>query len=292
MKRIILLAALLLTSISSFAQNGKSIYQKYSEADGVSAVYISPSMFRLMGRIPDLNVDGENVNLSSVIQSLTGLYVIDSENPSVNADLKADAERMVSKGKYDLLMEAKEPGSVFRMYTVGTETIVDGFVMIATEAAETTFICLDGRIDRDALMQTLAGFGSEDSFVEVSPSDEEVNIGYGTIRSRNSTTAVSSLKADENNELDNYNTIYDYLKGRVSGVQVIETGGTPTIHIRGINSINSGTDPLFVVDGITVNDISNINPKDVKSIDVIKDASASIYGVRGANGVIIITTKR
>ena len=62
MKRLVILAALLLTTLSSFAQDGKSIYQKYSESEGVSAVYISPAMFRLIGRIPDLNVEGESAN--------------------------------------------------------------------------------------------------------------------------------------------------------------------------------------------------------------------------------------
>ena len=73
MKRIAIIAALLLASIFSFAQTGKSIYQKYSDAEGVSAVYISPAMFRLIGKIPDLHVEGEDVNLAPIIQSLSGL---------------------------------------------------------------------------------------------------------------------------------------------------------------------------------------------------------------------------
>lgn len=155
MKRIAILAALLLITISSFAQNGKSIYQKYSDSEGVSAVYISPAMFRLIGRIPDLNIEG-NVNLTSVIQTLSGFYLIDSENPEINAGLKADAERFVSGGHYELLMEAKDSGESVRMYTVGTETIVNGFVMIAHQANETTFICLDGKMNREDLEKLLA----------------------------------------------------------------------------------------------------------------------------------------
>ena len=68
MKRTIIIAALLLASIFSFAQTGKSIYQKYSDAAGVSAVYISPAMFRLIGKIPDLHVEGEDVNLAPRIR--------------------------------------------------------------------------------------------------------------------------------------------------------------------------------------------------------------------------------
>lgn len=156
MKRIAILAAVLLTTISAFAQSGKSIYQKYSDAEGVSAVYISPAMFQLIGKIPDLSVEGEKVNLAPIIQSLTGLYLIDSENPVINNTLKADAEKFVQSGHYELLMEAKDSGETVRMYTVGTKETVNGFVMIADEGNETTFIFLDGKMNRDELDNHLA----------------------------------------------------------------------------------------------------------------------------------------
>lgn len=156
MKRIAIIAALLLASIISFAQTGKSIYQKYSDAEGVSAVYISPAMFRLIGKIPDLHVEGEDVNLAPIIQSLSGLYLIDSENPSVNSELKAEAARFIKSGNYELLMEAKDSGEVVRMYTVGTDKVVNGFVMIADDGPESTFIYLDGKMNRDDLENLIA----------------------------------------------------------------------------------------------------------------------------------------
>lgn len=148
MKRIILILAALLLSISTFAQNGKSIYQKYSDAEGVTAVYISPAMFRLIGTIPDLEVGDEKVNIAPLIQALSGFYVLSSENPDVNSKLRADAERFINGGKYELLMEVKESGETVRMYTMGNERTVEGFVMLAAEAAEVTFICLDGSMPR------------------------------------------------------------------------------------------------------------------------------------------------
>ena len=156
MKKILLVAALLLTFVCSFAQNGKSIYQKYSEAEGVSAVYISPAMFRLMGKIPDLNIEGENVNLAPIIKSLSGLYLINSENADINATLAKDVDKFVDKGRYELLMEAKDNGETVRMYTEGTEKVVNSFVMIALDGPETTFICLDGKMDREDLEKALA----------------------------------------------------------------------------------------------------------------------------------------
>ncbi len=156
MKRIFIIAALLLASIFSFAQTGKSIYQKYSDADGVSAVYISQAMFRLIGKIPDLHVEGEDVNLAPIIQSLSGLYLIDSENPSISAELKAEAGKFVKSGRYELLLEAKDSGEVVRMYTVGSDAVVNGFVMIAEEGTESTFIYLDGKMNRDDLENLIA----------------------------------------------------------------------------------------------------------------------------------------
>ena len=151
MKRILLLAVLLLGALTASAQSGKSIYQKYSDADNVSAVYISPAMFRLIGKIPDLEVGDNNVNLAPLIRSLSGLYIINSENPRVNDKLSSEVSRFISNGRYELLMESKDAGEVVRMYTVGTEKVVNSFVMIAADGPEATFICLDGQMDRQEL---------------------------------------------------------------------------------------------------------------------------------------------
>ncbi|MCR4824505.1 MAG: DUF4252 domain-containing protein [Bacteroidales bacterium] len=150
MKRITLfLAALLLLCLSANAQDGKSIYQKYSDADDVSAVYISPAMFRLIGRLPDLDAGDEKLNLTPVIRALSGMYIINSSNKSINGQLRSEAEQFINAGKYELLMEAKDHGETVRMYTVGSEQLVKGFVMLAAEADEVTFICLDGQMPRD-----------------------------------------------------------------------------------------------------------------------------------------------
>ena len=156
MKRIIILFAALLLTVSAFAQNGKSIYQKYSDAENVSAVYVSPAMFRMIGRIPDLEVGDDNVNLSPVIRALTGLYILNSENPAINDNLRADAERFIKSGKYELLMEAKDSGETVRMYTVGNDRLIEGFVMLAAEPGEVTFICLDGQMPRKEFEELLA----------------------------------------------------------------------------------------------------------------------------------------
>ena len=156
MKRIVILFAALLLTVSVFAQNGKTIYQKYSDAENVSAVYISPAMFRLMGQIPDMEVGEDKVNLSPIIRSLTGLYVLNSQNASINGALRADAERFIKSGRFELLMEAKTSGETVHLYTVGSEKLIEGFVMLATESDEVTFICLDGQMPRKEFEELMA----------------------------------------------------------------------------------------------------------------------------------------
>ena len=85
---------------------------------------------------------------------------------------------------------------------------------------------------------------------------------------------------------ETYTNIYDYLRGRVPGVEIVGT----SIRIRGI-STTGNTDALIILDGMEVSDISDINPMDIKSVEVLKDAASTMYGMRGANGVVIIKTK-
>lgn len=125
--------------------------------------------------------------------------------------------------------------------------------------------------------------------------DEVVVVGYGSIRRKDLTGSIVSVNTEDLNSLP-VPSIGDALQGRASGVQVLSSGipGTdPTFIIRGVSSINS-TSPLFVIDGVPVtNGLNTLNPRDIESLQILKDASsAAIYGSRGANGVIIVTTKR
>lgn len=156
MKRILLFTILLLTTLTVAAQNGKSIYQKYAGEENVSAVYVSSAMFRLIGKIPDLKAGNSDVDLSPIIRKLSGLYIINSENPSINANLQAEVGRFIANGRYELLMEAIDSGETMRMYSVGDEKTVNSFVMFAIDGGETTFICFDGQMDRDQLERILA----------------------------------------------------------------------------------------------------------------------------------------
>ena len=139
---------------------------------------------------------------------------------------------------------------------------------------------------------------------EVQSLDELVVIGYGSQYRKDLTGSVSSI-SEEDIERQTVSSPEQLLQGQVSGVQVTKNTGAPgggsTVRIRGVNSIQAGNDPLYVIDGLPVSGSSSqsesplalINPQDIVSIEVLKDASATaIYGSRGANGVILVTTNR
>lgn len=140
--------------------------------------------------------------------------------------------------------------------------------------------------------------------------DEVVVIGYGAVKKSDLTGSVSSIKAEELKKIP-VNSLDQGLQGKVTGVQVTQLssqpGGATMVRIRGGNSIMAGNEPLYVIDGVLVesqidlswigspaqNGLSSINPSDIESIEILKDASAtSIYGAKGANGVVLITTKK
>ena len=199
----------------------------------------------------------------------------------------------------------------------GTLTDIDGNYSISARESETlVFSYIGFKLQEFPVGTSTLINVTLDADAEVI--DEVVVIGYGQVRKSDLTGAVSSVSGEELRTSLTTN-IDQALQGRVAGVQVTQNSGAPggaaSIRIRGSNSISLSNEPLYVVDGIQfqgdggstagfdwaggangqnrVNPLSTINPADIVSIDVLKDASATaIYGSRGANGVIIITTKR
>ncbi|MEA5458594.1 TonB-dependent receptor [Arcicella sp. LKC2W] len=125
--------------------------------------------------------------------------------------------------------------------------------------------------------------------------DQVIVVGYGTQRKVDVTGATASVKGEELTK-QSVLTATQAIQGKVAGVQIISSGkpgSSPVVKIRGTGTALAGTTALFVVDGVLTDDISNINTADIVSMDILKDASSTaIYGARGANGVIILTTKR
>jgi len=177
----------------------------------------------------------------------------------------------------------------------GTVTDIDGFFTIQVASLfDTLIISYIGYQDlelpingRTHLEVTLA--------VNASVLDEIVVVGYGVQRKSDLTGSISSVKGEEIQRIPTAN-VEQALQGKFAGVQVIPESGQPgagaVVRIRGTGTLNDAS-PLYVVDGMLLNDIAFLSPSDVESIEVLKDASATaIYGSRGANGVIIVTTKK
>jgi len=178
-------------------------------------------------------------------------------------------------------------------YTLQLKQAASALVFTFTGYA-TQEVAVDGKSQLDVALQS----GKKDL-------DEVVVVGYGTQQKANVAGSITSVKTADLKQTPISNVVQG-LQGRVSGVQITQNsaapGGNISMRIRGVNSINGTSEPLYVVDGVQlsnsggVNDISSlsiINPNDIESVAVLKDASATaIYGARGANGVVLITTKR
>ncbi|MFN8352883.1 MAG: TonB-dependent receptor [Spirosomataceae bacterium] len=125
---------------------------------------------------------------------------------------------------------------------------------------------------------------------------EVVVIGYGTVKKRDLTGAVTSIKSEDIKQVPAQSPL-ESIQGKVAGVDITRSNGSASsginILIRGNRSIGAGNKPLFIIDGVQSSDIDNINPNDIESIEFLKDASSTaIYGWQGANGIVIVTTKK
>ncbi len=190
---------------------------------------------------------------------------------------------------------------------IGATVVVKGTTKGASTGIDGGFT-LDVTPD-DVLVVSYIGYdtqeipvGSRTSFdiqlrEEATTLDDVVVIGYGAVKKRDVSTAISSIKAEDiaNRPITDFR---QSMAGKMPGVQVMQTGGDPEgnvmVRVRGISSATAGNDPLYIVDGVPMeNGLSNLNTNDIESMEVLKDASsAAIYGSRGSNGVILITTKK
>lgn len=177
--------------------------------------------------------------------------------------------------------------------TRGTVTNLDGVFTIEAKKGETLIISSVG-FDQQKIVvsESVINLQLKESAQKI---DELVVVGYGVQKKSVVTAAISKVTADNLNAASS-SRVEDALKGKVSGVQITQSSGQPgadsKVRIRGIGTINN-SEPLYIVDGMAVDGgINYLNPSDIQSIEILKDASSSaIYGARAANGVILVTTK-
>jgi TonB-dependent SusC/RagA subfamily outer membrane receptor len=200
--------------------------------------------------------------------TITGIVLDSNQKPVPGATIFIDNQKTLiqtdNKGAYKIKVKPTASKiSVFALMNGLSEAMIEG------------------RTNINFILKAAAS--SAGQAAKVSADDEAINVGYGTVKKKNLTTQVGKIDATAT-RFASYQSIFEMIRGELPGVQVNGTN----IVIQGPSSINLSNQPLFVVDGIVVSSISEISPRTVKSIEVLKGAAASIYGSRGANGVILI----
>jgi TonB-dependent SusC/RagA subfamily outer membrane receptor len=225
-------------------------------------------MIMIFSLIISENVEGHKNNKKNIVSG----YVTDVNNQPV-----ADAMILLDRHQTDIVTNRK---GFFKVRVtpdtrmIGAYSDVKGSAETPAEGGQEINIVLYG------------SFAIQGFIPAIEEEEEMVNIGYGKVRKKDLTTPTGQIDT-KGHKYDSYTSIYDMIRGEVPGVQVVGT----QILIRGASSLNSSNDPLLVVDGMAVSSIEHINPREVKSISVLKGSDASIYGTRAAGGVILIDLK-
>ncbi len=155
-KIIILLLAFAVSMVSSAAQNSKKkIYSEYSGKPGVSAVYISPAMFKLIKTVPDIEINSQEVNFSRFIRTLEGMYILNTSDQDIASRLAKDVESELHYGKHELLMEAIEENQTTRIYIVQNDSIVSDLILLSRDGHSTSYISITGEMPLDELSKMI-----------------------------------------------------------------------------------------------------------------------------------------
>nr|WP_315211569.1 TonB-dependent receptor plug domain-containing protein [uncultured Flavobacterium sp.] len=201
---------------------------------------------------------------------LTGKVVDYKNKPVANARIYLDSiysnATTNSKGDFEVLLPEKV--AVINVYSY-------------------KFGLLSSKFNNENVMNFMF-LESQKSIRDRAKNGDDISIGYSEVDQKYKVNASQKLDSQNDKSSIIYNTIYDLIRGRLAGVTVTRNN---KITIRGVSSINNISEPLFVVDGVIVSSIDYIFPNNVKSISVLKDAAASIYGAQGSSGVILIKTK-
>ncbi len=226
--------------------------------------------------------------IKKVLLLLTVMLVVLNESYSQSRQIKGTV-------KDDTGEPLAGVGVSIKNTTTGTQTNADGnFVLNVPSGSATLVFRYIGFKPREVAVtnQTNLNVTLE---MEATQLQEVVAIGYGTVKKKDLTGAVGSINSETISAAP-VSSALEAIQGRVAGVNITSTEGSPdaevNVRVRGGGSITGDNSPLYIVDGFPVNSIADIAPQDIESIDVLKDASsAAIYGSRGANGVVLVTTK-
>ncbi|RKD90308.1 TonB-dependent receptor [Mangrovibacterium diazotrophicum] len=255
----------------------------------------------------DLKIENKNIadvldlvlKNSAVHYEFMGRYIVISDDKDAQTGMLQMQQTISVKGKVTQSDGTAIPGAtiIVKGTSIGgitdfegnyslTDIPTDAVLVFSFVGMRSQEVSIDGRQTIDVQLEE-----------ETIGLEEVVAIGYGTVKKRELTGSVSSVKAEDFNEVAASDPM-QLIQGKVAGLSITRTnGGDPTegfeIRLRGSSSISADQEPLVVVDGIPGGDLNSIAPEDIESMDILKDGSAAaIYGTRGTNGVILVTTKR
>lgn len=163
MKRISIIIIAVMASLVMNAQDYKSLYQKYSDDERVTAVYISPAMFKLIGKLPEVRIEDNGVDFGPMIKSMTGFYLLQTEDKDLADKIFRDVSKVVDGHKFETLMEVKEKGERVNIFSLGDKDFLKSLLFTAFQGNETTFISIDGLIKRDDVENAI-GAAAKDLF--------------------------------------------------------------------------------------------------------------------------------
>ncbi len=257
----------------------------------VKGVTLQEALTRLLEKTDiGYKIQGNNILLYK--KSSPSDEAMEKTGPKSDSNLITVSGQVVDKATGEPIIGATVavPGT-----RIGTATDVNGAYVLRVEPGSTVKVSYIGYSDSQKVFKNASNytFAINENAQEL---DDVVVVGYGTQKKVNVTGAVSMVKGDvlESRPIRN---VVAGLEGELPGVEVVNSTGQPgaaaSIKVRGVSTINSETSPLILIDGVAGGDINLLNPSDIESISVLKDAaSAAIYGARAANGVILVTTKR
>lgn len=306
---IIILISILDIQASAYAQKIniqvknaalRNVFMTIQEQSGYDFIYSS----QLLKNARPVTLNVSNASITEVLEKCMVNqplnYIINQKTVTIKAKAAAPAALQKSTSVSGKVTDDKKlplPGVTIKVKNTGITTVsdADGNYKISAPATDFTLIFsyigfvaqevpVNGRSVINVLLLTM------DSGL-----NEVVVIGYGTTKKTDLTASVSSISKEALSQRTLF-SLADAIKGKAAGVQITQNDGTPgsenTIRIRGASSVSASSTPLFVIDGILQDDANNISPGDIESVEILKDASGTaIYGSRGANGVILITTK-
>lgn len=288
-------------SVSLKEQNLSKAFEVIEKNAGFNFVYVNRDV-KNAGKV---SVEANSMSLYDILSEISVQTGLDFKQVNENIHVKKSHSRLPVQ-------------VVLQPEVTVTGTVVDpsgqplpGVTIVVEGTSRGTVTDIDGKysIDanpEDALVFSFVGFETQRFVIrntntinvtmreDISSLGEVVVVGYGTLKERDLTSSIATLKTDVITQTPTPNAM-QALQGRVAGVQIVSNGApgaSPTVRVRGVGSFEGNAAPLYVVDGMFFDNIDFLNPNDIETINVLKDASASaIYGVRASNGVVLIETK-